>query len=150
MTPSELFTAVVILLASGTIGIVAHEFAHAVALRIFGISFRIDWFPDSRDDGLLGMIFLGKLAAVTPQRFPQEDAALGLRVASMMPLILLLPLAGIPLGILPAPVLAESLYLKVALIGWLACALPSPQDFSVLWYAPRVVAKRQRAEREQS
>jgi hypothetical protein len=26
-------------------------------------------------------------------------------------------------------------------VGWLACALPSPQDFSVFWHAERIVSE---------
>ncbi|MFC6732127.1 MULTISPECIES: hypothetical protein [unclassified Haladaptatus] len=148
MSPAELLGAVMVLVASGVLGILAHEFAHALALRAFGIAFRIDWLPDGREEGLLGMIFLGKLAAVTPTRFPHADAALRLRISSMMPLALLVPLATIPLGVVPGSLVADSLFAKVALIGWCACALPSPQDFSVLWYAPRVVAKKRAARKK--
>ncbi|WP_332898486.1 hypothetical protein [Haladaptatus sp. CMSO5] len=137
----ELLGAALALLASGVAGIFAHELAHALALSALGVSYRIDWLP-ARDDGLLAMIFFGKLAAVTPQTFPAARAPFRLRVASMMPLTLLLPLAGIPLGILPDPFATENLVFQVALIGWMACAIPSPQDFSILWYARRVVNRR--------
>lgn len=89
------------------------------------------------------MIFFGKLAAVTPQALPNHRAPLRLKIASMMPFTLLFPLAGIPLGVLPDPFVTENLALQVALIGWMACAIPSPQDFSVLWYARRVVRNQQ-------
>ncbi|WP_338727953.1 hypothetical protein [Haladaptatus sp. DJG-WS-42] len=140
----ELFGAAFALLASGVAGIIAHELSHALALSTLGVSYRIDWAP-ARDDGLLSMVFFGKLASVTPQAFPATRAPLRLKIASMMPLTLLLPLAGIPLGVLPDPFATGNLTLQVALIGWMACAIPSPQDFSVLWYA-RCVVRRQKNE----
>jgi hypothetical protein len=38
-----------------------------------------------------------------------------------------------------------SLAAQLALVGWLACAIPSPQDFSVVWYAHRAPAGGSRA-----
>lgn len=146
MNPSELVVAVFVLAGSVGVGIVAHELAHAVTLRTFGISYRIEWFPDRRDDGLLGAILVGKLVAVTPHSISGEKAAGRLRVAAVTPLTLVSPLALVPLGVLPDPFATGDLYLKVAVIGWSACALPSPQDFSVLWHAERALTERATAD----
>jgi len=38
-------------------------------------------------------------------------------------------------------VTAETPVVAAAAIGWLACALPSPQDFSVAFYADRFLER---------
>jgi hypothetical protein len=47
---------------------------------------------------------------------------------------MLAPLALVPAGLVGDPFATEGVA-RFAVLGWMACALPSPQDFSVLWYA---------------
>ncbi len=57
-----------------------------------------------------------------------------------MPFCLILPLLLIFVGVLPDPFASGALSPKLALIVWLGCSLPSPEDFSVVWYPERAIA----------
>lgn len=137
MTIIEFTTAVVALVLALAVGLLAHELAHAAALRAFGVPCDIEWFPGG--DGLLGGGLAGRWAAVTPRRVPEGLAPWRLRVAAMTPLVLALPFSAVAAGIVPDPLASGRLHLQLAVVGWLACALPSPQDFSVLFYAGRAL-----------
>jgi hypothetical protein len=52
-----------------------------------------------------------------------------------------MPLVLVPLGVVPDPFETQNPYLLAATLGWTACAIPSPQDFSLVWYAERAVAR---------
>lgn len=133
-----------VLVASVGAGTVAHELSHACALRAFGIPYEIEWFPAREDAGPLGSGVSGRLATVTPRAAPRDLSPWSLRTAAMMPLVLAAPLALAFAGTGPAPSPAGNAYLTAATIGWLACALPSPQDFSLFWYAERAIAEHAR------
>lgn len=135
MSPVELLAAVTTLFLAVGVGLVAHELAHAAALRASGIPYEIEWFPGSDASESLGAGLAGRWATVTPRQTPAGIAPWRLRVAAMTPLLLALPFAPVAVGAVPDPLSVGSLPLQLATIGWLACALPSPQDFSVLWYA---------------
>lgn len=112
-------------------GLVAHEWAHAVALRAAGIDYVVEVFPD-RDGTVRGLLASCPWAQVRP--LPTErDPAWALRFAALAPIVLALPVAALtvadhaPTGDVPV--------LTALVIGWLACAIPSPQDFSVAFYA---------------
>ncbi|QLH79080.1 hypothetical protein HZS55_18045 [Halosimplex rubrum] len=137
MTPIEIAAAVAVLVLAVSLGLVAHELAHAVVLRAAGVAYRIDWFPGD-DTGVLGAGLRGRWAAVRP-RATAETPAWVLRCSAMMPLALAAPLALVPLGVVADPFATDGL-VGFAAVGWMACALPSPQDFSVLWYADAAVA----------
>lgn len=141
MDLTQLLGVAAVLGASVGAGIVAHELAHAAALRLFGVGFEVAWLPGRDETGLLRSLFAGKLAAVTPRADPDARPTLALRAAAMAPLLLVAPLALVPLGVLPDPFLAEDPYLAAAVVGWMACGLPSPQDFSVLWHAEDALAE---------
>jgi hypothetical protein len=64
----------------------------------------------------------------------------------MMPLVLAVPLPLVALGVLPDPFASGSPYEAAVALGRLACALPSPQDFSLLWHAERAIEERPLAE----
>ena len=137
MTPIEIAAAVATLALAVSAGLVAHELAHALALRAARVPHRIEWFPGA-DTGVLGAGLRGRWAAVRPR--PSADTpAWVLRCSAMMPLALAAPFALVPLGVVADPFATEGL-VRFAAVGWLACALPSPQDFSVLWYADSAVA----------
>jgi hypothetical protein len=136
MLHTELLAAPVALATAVVVGTVAHELSHAAVLRTLGVPCTLAWFPD--DDGTpLRAALTGRWAVVTPRPASDGVASWRLRVAAMTPLALVLPLVPVLVGGVPAPV--ASLPLQLAVVGWLACALPSPQDFSVLWYADRAL-----------
>lgn len=140
-TPVELVGAVVVLAGTVVAGTVAHELSHALALRAFDVPFAVEFFPDRDDAGLPRADVGGTWATVTPTAVPAEFAPWRLRTAAMMPLLLATPFALVAAGVLPDPFAAADPYPKTAALGWLACALPSPQDFSLLWYPRRAIAE---------
>jgi len=136
MTPIEFALVAVLLPVSVGIGLVAHELGHALVLRAAGVPHDITWFG-GRDTGALGAAVAGQWATVRPRPSP-ETPAWALRASSMTPLAMVAPFALVPLGVVPDP-FTGSLPVTVALLGWTACAIPSPQDFSVFWYAGRAL-----------
>lgn len=139
MDPIELLAAGIALLVVLGVGTVAHELSHAVALRALGVACEVEWLP-GRDptgpgDGR------GTLAAVVPRSVSPETAPWRLRVAAITPLTLALPIPLVLLGVLPDPVASGDPVLASATVGWLACALPSPRDFSLVWYAEAAIER---------
>lgn len=127
-----------VLLLTLCLGTVAHEYVHALALRAFGIEYRIDWLGGREGIGRLRAGVLGTWASVTP-RLNAGTSAVGLRVAALMPLTLTVPFVLVAVGVLSDPLATGNPYVIAAAVAWLACALPSPQDFSTVWYAHRLV-----------
>lgn len=120
-------------------GTITHELAHAAALRASGVPFDISWLPGRERTGLLRASIAGGWAVVTPRDLPRDLPPWRLRVAAMMPLLLAAPLALTALGVIPSPFASGNPYAVAVAIGWLACAIPSPQDFSLLWHAERAI-----------
>lgn len=141
MDPLVLLGAVVVLFVTLCLGTIVHEHAHALALRAFDIDYRIDWLGGQDGIGRLRAGVLGTWASVTP-RLSEDTSVIGLRLAALMPLTLTLPFAPVALGIVPDPISTGNPYAIAATGAWLACALPSPQDFSTVWYAHRLVDER--------
>lgn len=135
----EVIGAGLVLIASVAVGTVAHELSHAFALRAFGIPYGIEWLPAKANAGLFKVGLSGRLATVTPETTERRLSPWNLRVAAIMPLVLAVPFALALVGVLPSPSPSGNTYLTAAMIGWLACALPSPQDFSLFWYAERAI-----------
>lgn len=131
----------VVLLLTVGVGIGAHELSHAAGLYCFGIQCDITIGPEQVRTGQFGSNVPGAWAAVTPREMAPGTTAWALRVSSIAPLLLAAPFVAVITGIVPDPVQADSLLLNVWAVGWLACALPSPQDFSVFWHAERLVAE---------
>lgn len=138
MSPIELATAGFALLLTVALGTVVHELSHALALEAFDIPYEITWFP-TENDGLRACGSIGALASVSPERTDRKLTPLGLRTAAMMPVVMVIPVVLTLVGVLPDPVAGGNTIGTAVVIGWLACALPSPQDFSILWYADRAV-----------
>lgn len=130
-----------VLLLSVGVGIVAHELSHAAVLYFVGIQCDIDIGPEWVGLGQFDTNTYGAWAAVTPRDISPETSAWALRLSSVAPLILAVPFVTVATGLLPDPLQADSLFLTAWTVGWLACAIPSPQDFSVFWYAERAVAE---------
>lgn len=137
MELTQLILAGVVLLVGLGVGTVAHELSHAITLRLLGVDCQIEWLP--RRDAAGFDLARGALASVTVRTSHHEPDAWRLRVAALMPLTLAIPIPLILLGILPDPVASGDLVLTMATIGWLACGIPSPQDFSLLWYAEAAI-----------
>ena len=121
------------------VGTVTHELAHAFALRAFGVPFELSWLPERDRTGLLRASVAGRWAAISPRAVPSDLPPWRLRVAAMMPLLLATPGALVGLGVVPDPFTGGNPYGVAVAVGWLACALPSPQDFSLLWYAEQAI-----------
>jgi len=138
MSPLELLAAVLALVVAVCAGTVAHELLHAVVLRTAGVGFEIEWFGGARAGRLGG--FVGTWASVRLRSVPEGLPAWQLRAASLAPLVLAVPLLAVPAGLAADPFTREAPVLQAAAIGWLACALPSPADFSLVWDADAIVA----------
>lgn len=135
----ELLAAVsIVLLAVGT-GTVVHELLHAALLRLAGVDCEVRWLHGGRT-GRLGAGLFGTWASVRMTAIPGTLDPWQLRLAALSPLFLAAPLVAIASGVLPDPFATGNLYVQFALVGWLACALPSPADFSLVWNAPSVIA----------
>ena len=137
MTPGELVTAGVVLLGTLGVGTVVHELSHALALTTFGIPYEIRWLPTTDDDTRPGLA--RALASVTPRAASRDLSPWALRTAAVMPLILATPVLGVFVGVVPDPIAGGDAIGTAMLIGWLACARPSPGDFSLFWYAERAI-----------
>ena len=134
MSGTAVVVAGCVLAITVAIGLVAHECAHAVVLRLAGVEYTITYFP-GRTDGVVGLLASCPWAAVHPQPTGRESTTI-LRVAALAPLLLAAPALGLGASGLIA---VESPIVTAVVIGWLACALPSPQDFSVAFYAHRAL-----------
>jgi len=141
----SLVPAAVCLVVAAAVGVITHELAHALALRLGGVPCRVTVLPKRGDTGRYRLGVRGPLARVTPTRVPADLPPWRLRVAAMAPLCLATPLALSLVGILPDPFAGGSLALQAATIAWLGCAIPSPRDFSLLWYPEAAIATRGRA-----
>ena len=140
-TPFSLVAVGAVMLCTLGVGTVAHEYAHALALRAIGVDCEIRWLTDRESAGLLRASLLGTWASVRPRNVPADAPAWGLRAAALMPLALLAPFALVVFGVLPDPLATGDPRVVAAAVAWAACALPSPQDFSVVWYAERAMER---------
>lgn len=140
MSLLNLGVAVCTLLALVAAGTVVHEYLHALALRTFGIPYTIEWFS-GRDRSLRSWLSV-RWATVTPDSVPADAAPWQLRLAAIAPLSLAAPLLLVATGVIPDPFAQGTVTLELAAVALLAAAIPSPDDFSLFWYADRVLADR--------
>jgi len=138
MQAAALLGAGVVLFATVTIGLIAHELAHALVLRTLGVPSDIRWFPGRQASVLAGGL-TGTWASVTPRQIPEHVPTWGIQLSATAPLALATPLLPLVFGLVQPPLGGGSPYAAALLVGWLACSIPSPQDFSVFWHADRVV-----------
>lgn len=131
----ELLGAGIVLVGTVSLGLVAHELTHAMALRVLGVPYDIQWFPDRQQSSRFAGGIRGTWASVTPRYIPARVPTWGIQLSALAPLVLTIPLLLGVSGGLPELRLANSPYFTAMIIAWLACSLPSPQDFSVFWYA---------------
>lgn len=134
----ELIGGILVVLGGVAAGTVVHELSHALTLRASGVRCEITWLR-GESGGVLEAGLFGALATVQPRELPSNLAPWRLRAASLMPLSMAAPLLLIPLGVLPDPFAVDHPYPKLALVGWLACAIPSHQDFAMFWHAECVI-----------
>ena len=139
MGPIELVAAGVVLLVAVVVGTVAHELSHAAVLAAFDIPYRIEWLPARAEAGLLRAGVLGGWASVTPRTIPPGLAPWRLRVAALAPLALAAPFVLVLGGVVPDPIASGNPLVQAATVGWMACALPSPADFSLFSHAGRAI-----------
>lgn len=126
------------------VGTTVHELSHALALTASGVPCQVTIRPDRDESAVLGANLPGAWATVTPTAIPDDFAPWRLRTAAMMPLCLATPFVLVLLGVVPDPFATGNHPLQAAAIGWLGCALPSPRDFSLLWYPGQALAERRR------
>lgn len=130
MVGTEAILAVGVLAAVVLAGLIAHEWSHALVLRLAAVEYTISYAPN-RKGGILGLLRSCPWAVVHPHPTGSEPTWV-LRAAALAPLILAVP----ALGLLAAGNAAtQPSITTAAIIGWLACAIPSPQDFSVAFHA---------------
>ncbi|PSQ02993.1 hypothetical protein BRC95_09985 [Halobacteriales archaeon QS_5_68_33] len=135
----ELAAAGVALLAALAAGMTAHELAHALAYRLLSVPCTITFLPDRTDPPAAGG--LGRLATVRPTGRLDRLSPWRLRVAAVAPLCLVAPFVLVPLGAAADPFALGNPAVAAAAVGWAACSLPSPQDFALVWYPERALAR---------
>lgn len=135
MIGTDVVLAGVALVGTVAAGLVAHELAHALVLRLARIEYTVTYAP-GRADGVVGLLTSCPWAVVDPHP-SATDSPHTLRLAALAPIVLAIPVFAVGIaGLGPA----ESPVLTAIGIGWLACAIPSPQDFSVVFHAHRALA----------
>jgi Zn-dependent protease len=140
MQSVELAVAGLVLFATVAVGLVAHELTHALVLRTLGVPYEITWFSGDSTP-LIGRLS-GTWASVRPKRFPVSMPTWGLQLSATAPLVLAVPLLPVVLGVVELPFAVDTPYAAASVVGWLACSIPSPQDFSVFWHADRILEQR--------
>ncbi|KDE58862.1 hypothetical protein EL22_01720 [Halostagnicola sp. A56] len=121
------------------LGLVAHEWTHALVLWLGDVEYDVSYFP-ARSGGVIGALASYPWAVVEPVA-ADADRTWVLRLAAVSPLALSSPVFVLAAsGVAPAD---DPIVAGIA-IGVLACALPSPQDFSVAFYAHRHGSSRSR------
>lgn len=121
------------------LGVVSHELLHVLVLRLSGAACTVEVLPDGGDDRHLVAGLGGPLVHVDIEQ-SEDVSPRHLRIAALVPFALAFPLVLIVAGVLPNPFLTGSTGGKLMLIGWVACSIPSPQDFSLAWYPARALA----------
>ena len=130
----ELVGAACALVGTVCAGTVAHECTHAAVLAGFGVPYEIEWFPRTR-----GFAGSRALASVTPRSIPAGLPRWRLRTAAIVPVVLTVPFWPVVVGLVPDPLRTGGPAVQAAAVGWLACAIPSPADFSLFWHAGEFV-----------
>ncbi|ELY66183.1 hypothetical protein [Natronococcus jeotgali] len=134
MIGTELLVVCVVLAVTLAFGLLAHEWAHTFVLRFGAVEYTISYLPN-RGGGLLGSLRSRPWAVVRPHPTGTEPPWI-LRAAALAPLALAVP----ALGLVATGYATEGPpVVTAATVGWLACAIPSPRDFSVAFHAHRAL-----------
>ena len=120
------------LLLSVTVGVLVHELLHVVVLRTAGVRCSVAVRPAGDGSGFQTLVS-GSWASVEMESVPTNCSLWRLRAAAMAPLSMLLPV-GVYAWFVTTGVVTSSLLGSMVVIGWMACALPSPADFSIVWH----------------
>jgi hypothetical protein len=136
MIESNVVVACFALALAVAVGLVAHEWTHAIVLRVARVEYSVSYLP-GRADGITALLLTRPWAAVSPRPTGSEPPWV-LRLAALAPLSLAIPVFGLGLA---GYVTTETPVVAAAAVGWLACALPSPQDFSVAFHARRLLER---------
>lgn len=129
--PWSAVLAVGALLASLAVGVIVHEYLHLIVLRRAGVNCSLA-FASGRDWRGFRALAAGHLASVELESVPETCSARRLRLAGVAPLAMV-PVAGGYVALVQSGLAADTLVGSVVLVGWLACALPSPADFAIVW-----------------
>jgi hypothetical protein len=135
-----LLSAGLVLVGTAVVGIVVHELSHAIALRLAGVSYRLELLPGRSESSGIVRTLGGPLARVRPTSLPEDLSPWHVRLAALMPLSLAVPVGLVLTGVIPDPFALGDPVFQAATIAWLGCALPSPRDFSLLWYPRQAIA----------
>lgn len=122
-----------LLVVTLALGVCVHELLHLVPLSFTDAEYTISVLPDAGESALQNAV-TGGLVRVEIAHVPDATPDWVLRVAALLPVLLALPLALVLAGLLPNPVTAGDHAGTVALVALTGCGLPSPADWSVVWY----------------
>jgi hypothetical protein len=129
----HLLTLATVLLVTLAVGVFAHELLHLLGLSFTDAEYTVTVLPDAGESSLQNAVASG-LVRVEITRVPDSTPDWMLRVAALLPVLLALPLALVLAGELPDPIAAGDHAATVALVALTGCGLPSPADWSVVWY----------------
>jgi hypothetical protein len=123
------------------VGICVHELLHVVPLSFTDAEYTVSVLPNAREDSApstgwtaLQNLVTGSLVRVEVTRVPDATPDWLLRVAALLPTLLALPLVLAVAGVVPDPIAGGDPVSTVALIALTGSGLPSPADWSVVWY----------------
>lgn len=128
---SSVASALVALLASVTVGVLVHESLHLLVLRRAGVDCSLT-VESTRNWRSLHAVVAGRLASVELESVPASCSPWHLRLAALAPLGMV-PVAAGYVALVDGGLAADTLIGSMALVGWLACAIPSPADFAIVW-----------------
>jgi hypothetical protein len=138
MNAVDVGSAGLLLMALVVGGTMLHELLHAAVLSASGVPFTIRWFSPTDVTDLRSWAS-GGWATVRPDSYPPGVSPWQLRLAALAPMVMALPVLLVAAGVVPDPFPAGSVLFELAAVASMACAIPSPSDFSVVWHADRLL-----------
>ncbi|MCW8172951.1 hypothetical protein D8S78_15680 [Natrialba swarupiae] len=133
MLEANVVVAGVSLVLAVVVGLVVHEGLHALVLRLARVEYTVVYGPD-RTGGIVGLI--ASCPGRWSSRIRLEESPLVFRASALAPLAL----AALVFGLVGFDFVSlESPVATAMAIGILGCSIPSPQDFSVAFYAHRLL-----------
>ncbi|MCU4800199.1 hypothetical protein OB920_07440 [Halobacteria archaeon HArc-gm2] len=114
-------------------GVLVHELLHVLVLRSGGVQCSLVLRRVRGEQGGFQTLVSGSWASVEMESIPADCSNWRLRGASMAPLAMLVPVGAYAWAVTSGQV-TGTLFGSMVVMGWMACALPSPADFSVVWH----------------